>query len=149
MYRNDQRGQHGPAAGGRYARHYPWIQVQHIRFLGEHSPTHRRFRQNTAAPGALPDGQDKRCEALTAEGEPDHADNAASALLQRMNDKMSRRQWYLLNRHCGLVELRRPLTLGGDGRWLGVSKERLTQIKSQALGRLRATFSSVVEQLCN
>ena len=94
-------------------------------------------------------GQDEWCEAISAEADADHADSAASSLLQRMADTLSRRQWFVISSHYGLDEQRRPRTLEEIGRRLGVSKERVRQIESQALGVLRETFAEEVEQLWN
>ncbi len=94
-------------------------------------------------------GQEEFREVLSATMEEDEPAADARALLGRMSTSLSTRQWFVLCSHFGLNGHGKPKTLEQIGKRLGVTKERIRQIESQAFGHLRQTFSEQFKRLWN
>lgn len=85
-------------------------------------------------------GLDEIYEAMPASIADSENALAARELLERMSTSLSRRQWFILRHRFGLDRGVDPQTLAQLGERLGVSKERVRQIESQAIARLQRRF---------
>jgi len=126
--------------GYKFSTYASWAIIRQLAGSTSKSRRHQtRFRT----------GQDELCEIIPAAAEADHLGAEARELLTRVTDMLSQRQWFVLSRHYGLDDRRSPQTLEQIGKKLGVSKERVRQIESQALGMLRENFAEPVDQQRN
>jgi RNA polymerase sigma factor (sigma-70 family) len=82
----------------------------------------------------------------TEEAESDHV-AAVRGTLDRMLATLEPRECSILRRRFGLDERGEPQTLEQIGRQLGVSKERIRQIESRAMHKLRGGFENDVKRL--
>ena len=90
---------------------------------------------------ALQEGDERSLQALLSDPDqaaPDAGVVLASsrALLDRLLARLDARERFILGRYFGL-DGEPPLTLAQVGELLGVSRERVRQLREQALGRLR------------
>lgn len=72
---------------------------------------------------------------------------AARDMLDKVADILTDREWLVLRQRFGLLEDQRPRTLTEIGRELGISKERVRQIETESLARLRARFANRLDRL--
>lgn len=92
-------------------------------------------------------GQDDCLRDYAAALPIDDGGQHARELIARMAGELNERQWAVLRRRYGLDGDRQPRTLTEIGVELGVSKERVRQIESESLSRLRSLFGREIEHL--
>jgi RNA polymerase primary sigma factor len=80
------------------------------------------------------------------EHDEDHA-LAIRGALERMLATLEQRERTILRRRFGLDEYGQAETLEQIGRHFGVSKERIRQLESRAIGKLRTDFEADAEKL--
>lgn len=72
---------------------------------------------------------------------------AIRGALERMLETLDQREGNILRQRFGLDEYGQSQTLEQIGRRFGVSKERIRQLESRAIGKLRTGFGAEVEKL--
>jgi RNA polymerase primary sigma factor len=88
---------------------------------------------------------------ITAERTADEQDDEQTALVrgvvERMLSSLDARERRILRQRFGLDEQQTPQTLEQIGRHFGVSKERIRQLETRAIRRLRDDFASDIQRL--
>ncbi len=88
---------------------------------------------------------------ITAERRPDEHDDEQNivvrGVVERMLASLDLRERRILRQRFGLDEHNEPQTLEQIGRRFGVSKERIRQLETRAIRRLRTDFATDVERL--
>lgn len=90
---------------------------------------------------------EKRAANWFLDDDEDEQRAAVRAALERMLQILEERDRAILMRRFGIDNHGEPQTLEEIGRSLGVSKERVRQLESRAMGRLRAEFETDVTSL--
>ncbi|MFH1746061.1 MAG: sigma-70 family RNA polymerase sigma factor [Planctomycetota bacterium] len=91
-------------------------------------------------------GNDELLREVRAAEDEDDTSAPLRDLIERMSDTLSRRERFILHHRFGLGG-EGFQTLVQVGQRIGISRERVRQIESRALGRLRAEFSAEAEKL--
>ena len=89
---------------------------------------------------------DNLAEAPLEEGDDEQLILVRGAV-ERMLDTLDEREQTILRQRFGLDDGHEPKTLEQIGRRFGVSKERIRQLESRAIQRLRTGFEANVEAL--
>ena len=95
-------------------------------------------------------GRDELLEVLSSPGPEEHETDYLPALrtkVEQMLTTLDEREGEILRQRFGLDDHGEPQTLQQIGERFGVSKERIRQLESRAMTKLRADFSDQVEQL--
>jgi RNA polymerase sigma factor (sigma-70 family) len=95
-------------------------------------------------------GRDELLAAVPVPGVEEHEDDALPAMrtsLERMLGTLDDRERHILRSHFGLDTQGRTMTLEEIGREFGVSKERIRQIESRAISKLREEFDEQFDAL--
>jgi RNA polymerase sigma factor (sigma-70 family) len=127
--------------GFKFSTYASWaLMKNYARTLPEHRRRRERFQT----------GRDELLGNV-AGPEFDEAENdylaTVRSTLERMLDTLDHREQSILRQRFGLEDRSEPQTLEQIGRRFGVSKERIRQLESRAMARLRDEFESDVEQL--
>lgn len=95
-------------------------------------------------------GREELLATVPVPGLDEHEDDAVPAMrtsLERMLDTLDNREQTILRSHYGLDTQGRTMTLEEIGREFGVSKERIRQIESRAISKLREEFDEQLDAL--
>ena len=95
-------------------------------------------------------GRDELLEVLSSPGPEEHETDYLPALrskVEQMLTTLDERESEILRQRFGLDDHGEPQTLQQIGERFGVSKERIRQLESRAMSKLRSDFSEQVEQL--
>ena len=95
-------------------------------------------------------GRDELLESVPGPTVEEHAEDLVPAMrtsLERMLGTLSDREQRILRRHYGLDSHGQVMTLAEIGREFGVSKERVRQIESRAICKLRDEFDHEFDAL--
>jgi RNA polymerase primary sigma factor len=107
-------------------------------------PEHRQHRDRYQT------GREELLEHLASPPPEEHESDylpAVRATLDRMLSTLDGREQSILRQRFGLDEHREPQTLEQIGRRFGVSKERIRQLETRAMTKLRSDFADSVQGL--
>jgi RNA polymerase sigma factor (sigma-70 family) len=107
-------------------------------------PEHRQHRDRYQT------GREELLEHLASPPPGEHESDylpAVRATLDRMLSTLDEREQSILRQRFGLDEHREPQTLEQIGRRFGVSKERIRQLETRAMTKLRSDFADSVQGL--
>ncbi|MGD8452316.1 MAG: sigma-70 family RNA polymerase sigma factor [Phycisphaerae bacterium] len=129
------------ARGFKFSTYASWaIMRNYARMIPEQR--HHGDRYQTGRDELL----DNLAEAPLAEYDDEHLVGLRRAI-GRMLSTLDDREGTILRQRFGLDGHREPQTLEQIGRRFGVSKERIRQIESRAISRLRSDFDADIKQL--